>query len=559
MPPPLTEIVDATRPSAAEEARTIAASTNTGTLATLTAAGDPWASFVTYGLLEGAPVLCVSHMAEHGRNLAGDPRASLAVVAPTAETDPLASGRITLAGVAERPAGAEFEAARKAHLAAVAAAKYYIDYSDFSVWVLRVHRVRWVGGYGRMDSATGADYVAAQPDPIRPLAAGAGAGIAAAFNAPLAGVVFAIEELSNHMESRYSGVIISAIVLAGLLGVSAFGNAAYFGIITVPPLTWATLAPGLTVAIVTGLAGGLFAKLLLASLTGQSGDRITPLRQKYPVRFAAAIGFVIALIGLVSHGQTYGGGTEAARELLNGQTHEVSGLFGLLKFIATWLSAWSGVPGGLFAPSLSVGAGIGYNVSSLFGSDVNIAIVAMGMTGFLAAVTQAPLTAFIIVMEMIDGRPMVLSLMAVAMISATLSRMISRPLYHTLGTFMLAQFRAEQAVHAAQPETAETPAADANAPPEAEASAETADAPQAASAGEPAAQEAGALPQAGAAEAAAPQAMLPGMEAPTAPAAAPDAVSDAAAPPASSGPSPAAATPPPAAPSPQTPPSPPSP
>ena len=312
------------------------------------------------------------------------------------------------------------------------------------------------------------------------------------------------------------------------------------------------------IAIVTGLAGGLFAKLLLASLTGQSGDRITPLRQKYPVRFAAAIGFVIALIGLVSHGQTYGGGTEAARELLNGQTHEVSGLFGLLKFIATWLSAWSGVPGGLFAPSLSVGAGIGYNVSSLFGSDVNIAIVAMGMTGFLAAVTQAPLTAFIIVMEMIDGRPMVLSLMAVAMISATLSRMISRPLYHTLGTFMLAQFRAEQAVHAAQPETAETPAADAEAPPEAEASPETADAPQAASAGEPAAQEAGPLPQAGVAEAAAPQAMLPGMEAPTALAAA-DAVSDAASPPASSGPSPAAATPPPAAPSPQTPPSPPSP
>ena len=107
VPPPLTEIVDATRPSAAEEARTIAASTNIGTLATLTASGDPWASFVTYGLLDGAPVLCVSHMAEHGRNLAGDQRASLAVVAPTAETDPLASGRITLAGVAERPVGAE--------------------------------------------------------------------------------------------------------------------------------------------------------------------------------------------------------------------------------------------------------------------------------------------------------------------------------------------------------------------------------------------------------------------------------------------------------------------
>ena len=70
VPPPLTDVANAVRPSAAEEARTIAASTNTGTLATLTATGDPWASFVTYGLLDGAPVLCVSNMAEHGRNLA---------------------------------------------------------------------------------------------------------------------------------------------------------------------------------------------------------------------------------------------------------------------------------------------------------------------------------------------------------------------------------------------------------------------------------------------------------------------------------------------------------
>ncbi len=178
MPPPLTEIADAARPSAAEEARTIAASTNTATLASLTATGDPWASFVTYGLLEtgphgGAPVLCVSHLAEHGRNLARDPRASLSVVAPGAEADPLASPRITLAGVVERPAGAALEAARAAHVAAVPAAKYYIDYTDFSVWVLKVQRVRWVGGYGRMDSASAADYAAATPDPLVTVAAGA--------------------------------------------------------------------------------------------------------------------------------------------------------------------------------------------------------------------------------------------------------------------------------------------------------------------------------------------------------------------------------------------------
>lgn len=173
IPPPLTAIANPARPTAAEEARTIAASTNTGTLASLTADGDPWASLVTYGLLNSAPVLCVSHMAEHGRNLAGDRRASLSVVAPSHDGDPLAHGRITLAGIVVAPEGAELEAARQAHVAAVPAAKYYIDYSDFSVWVLQVHRVRWVGGYGRMDSATGPDYVSAAADPVSPQAAGA--------------------------------------------------------------------------------------------------------------------------------------------------------------------------------------------------------------------------------------------------------------------------------------------------------------------------------------------------------------------------------------------------
>jgi putative heme iron utilization protein len=185
IPPALTSIVDTTRPSAAEEARSIAASTNVGTLATLTEDGDPWASFVTYGLLDGAPVLCVSQLAEHGRNLLADPRASISIVTPDSHTDPLSSGRVTLAGVVETPVGAELAAAREAHLAAVAAAKYYIDYSDFSLWVLRVRRVRWVGGYGRMDSASGADYSAAAPDPVRPDAAGAIAHLNADHSASL--------------------------------------------------------------------------------------------------------------------------------------------------------------------------------------------------------------------------------------------------------------------------------------------------------------------------------------------------------------------------------------
>src|SRR5690606_6744623 len=66
------------------------------------------------------------------------------------------------------------------------------------------------------------------------LVAGGAAGIAAAFNAPLAGVVFAIEELSRKMESRNNGLIIAAIVVAGIVAISVFGNLTYFGSIEVP-------------------------------------------------------------------------------------------------------------------------------------------------------------------------------------------------------------------------------------------------------------------------------------------------------------------------------------
>ena len=267
------------------------------------------------------------------------------------------------------------------------------------------------------------------------LVAGGAAGIAAAFNAPLAGVVFAIEELSGRMEARSSGVIITAIVLAGLVAVSAFGNLSYFGIIRVPELGWRLLGPGLLVALASGVAGGLFARLMIASLTG-APQRFNAWRARWPVRFAAVAGLLIAVIGLVTGGVTFGAGSEAVKRMLAGHD-ELTPLFTLLKFVATWLTAWCGVPGGIFAPSLSIGAGIGDGIAQLAGAEFGPALIAMGMAGFLAAVTQAPLTAFIIVMEMVDGHSMVLSLMASAMLASLVSRMISRPLYETLAEHMV--------------------------------------------------------------------------------------------------------------------------
>ncbi|WP_179107066.1 chloride channel protein, partial [Variovorax sp. KK3] len=181
--------------------------------------------------------------------------------------------------------------------------------------------------------------------------------------------------------------------------------------------------------------GGLFSRLMAASLTG-APSRLNRLRARWPLWFAAAGGLLVAVIGLATGGVTFGAGSETVKAMLAG--HEtLSPLETLLKFVATWLTAWCGVPGGIFAPALTIGAGIGNSVSQLIDGGLGPVLIAVGMAAFLAAVTQTPLTAFIIVMEMVDGQSMVLSLMASAMMASLVSRMLSRPLYESLAAHML--------------------------------------------------------------------------------------------------------------------------
>lgn len=168
-PAPLVDVPLAPRRSPAEEARLIVAQAEVATLATLSEDGSPWASLVAFATLDdGAPVVMVSTLAEHGRNLKRDARASMVFALPQLGGDHLARGRVTLLGKAIESEGERAEQAHDAYLSKHPAARSYSQWGDFSTYVLEVERVRWVGGYGVMDSADAASYAAAEVDPVEP-------------------------------------------------------------------------------------------------------------------------------------------------------------------------------------------------------------------------------------------------------------------------------------------------------------------------------------------------------------------------------------------------------
>lgn len=261
--------------------------------------------------------------------------------------------------------------------------------------------------------------------------AGAAAGLAAAFNTPLAGVVFAIEELSRSFVARNSGTLITAIIFSGIVALGLQGNYLYFGHIHgIGEFQWMIVPILIAASVITGVAGGLFCWIIL-NVKRWMPTSLTEMRRAHPVRFAFFCGVAIAVIGVVSGGTTFGSGYAEARGLLEAQ-QALSPLYALLKFGALIVSYLSGIPGGIFAPSLAIGAGLGNVMSHVTSALPLPALAALCMVGYLAAVTQSPITSFVIVMEMIDGHQMVIPLMAVALLATQVSRAFSPSFYHTL-------------------------------------------------------------------------------------------------------------------------------
>jgi H+/Cl- antiporter ClcA len=273
------------------------------------------------------------------------------------------------------------------------------------------------------------------------LVAGGAAGLAAAFNTPLGGVMFAIEELQRTFIARLTGIIITAIVLAGFVARALEGNQSYYGQVLIAGTNTTVIGIVLLSAIVSGIGGGVLCRLLTRWNTRQD-TWLSRLRARHPYLLVAICGLLIAALGYASGGMAHGTGFAQTGDLLR-ENAEVPWYYGPVKFLATAISGLSGLPGGTFGPSLAIGAGIGSDLALLFDDpSLNGMLIVFGMVGFLAAVTQAPITAFVIVMEMVDGYRLVIGLMLCAILSANISRAIAPTMYHYLAESLLRKQRA---------------------------------------------------------------------------------------------------------------------
>lgn len=266
--------------------------------------------------------------------------------------------------------------------------------------------------------------------------AGSAAGIAAAFNTPLAGIVFAIEEMSRTFESRSNGLVLTAVILSGLAALGMVGSYTYFGETSVgvtTSLDW-------LLVLICGLGGGaLGAAFSAGSLTAARRIRrwAQPAPLKRMVMLAAVCGLAVAVIGVISGGETFGTGYEQSQEILRGEAPSLA--FFMEKFATTFLSMASGIPGGIFAPSLTVGVSLGGTLASVVGANIALGAV-LGMAGYFAGVVQAPMTAFVIIIEMTGNHEAVIPIMAASMLGYITSRLIApEPLYHGLSRAFLAE------------------------------------------------------------------------------------------------------------------------
>jgi H+/Cl- antiporter ClcA len=275
---------------------------------------------------------------------------------------------------------------------------------------------------------------------------GGGAGIAAAFNTPLAGIIFAIEEMARSFDRRNSGMMMIGVVLAGMTAIVVHRhNYNYYGTSPVHlDFSWVWLGV-IVCGLVGGFAGGLFSQLLVVG-----SKRLRPYMQDHWLLIALVCGLSVAILSILSNGTANGTGYHEAKQIVScAGLDSCSADYGLMypfyKILATAATYLTTIPGGLFAPSLASGAGLGADIALLFPAEMASTIVILGMIGYFTGVVQTPITAFVIVMEMTDNQELVLAMMATALIASGTSKLIcKKPIYEALAENLLAMMSDKQ-------------------------------------------------------------------------------------------------------------------
>ena len=245
------------------------------------------------------------------------------------------------------------------------------------------------------------------------LAAGAGAGLATAFNAPIAGAVLVLEELVRRFEAHIAIAALGASAAAIAVARAVLGDAPDF---TVAPLTYAgvrTWPLFVALGTVAGLAAALYNSALLRTLDAM--DRLS----RWPVEIrAAVIGAVVGGLAWFVPGMVGGGDDITQRTLAGGATLLMLPLAFLLRFALGAVSYAAATPGGLFAPMLVLGAQLGLFFGTLCrlafpGTALDpIAFAVVGMAAFFTGVVQAPVTGIVLAIEMTASFPMLLPMIA---------------------------------------------------------------------------------------------------------------------------------------------------
>jgi chloride channel protein, CIC family len=278
------------------------------------------------------------------------------------------------------------------------------------------------------------------------MAAGAGAGLATAFNAPIAGAVFVLEELMRRFDTRTT--IATFAASAGAIGISRvfLGQGPVFHVEPAPYPGFGSLAIYLSLGIVAGALGIFYNRLLLKTLAG-----VDRLPRWWAALFPAMVG---ALVGVIAwfHPDLVGGGDGITQSILTGAgTLSIVGIVFLMRFALGSLSYAARTPGGLFAPMLVLGAQSGW----LFATICNRIFPALtvdpkvlgvvGMAAFFTAVVRAPLTGIILIIEMTNGFTLLLPMLAACFTAMLLPTVFdNEPIYESLRKRLLRQHLTSQ-------------------------------------------------------------------------------------------------------------------